>query len=311
MTPDDKLKVFEKNLAGKVEEQYQALVAALQLHLHPREQAVFAFALSKYSAGGRWYDKWGIPDSVLDTLYIVEHEGKERGLVLPILAMHDTGYPSLEDTANYAAATMRELHMRVGAQYAAELYCWKDPQGNYLFGRNEVHTIAAVVAHHDDHYLGEPTSVFADPTLLNLYKTFVDCDRTFVPNFVSAYKDYVSRYARESYGSMTGEQFLAMRIASFFKQKDPEVENIGIFVPGGLFTHAQAKGKYGPLHLAASRSVVAAHLKARKQECDIGLFRMAQLGDWNSFEQHAEDYFAGSIASASQRTSYDVQRFGL
>ncbi len=137
----------------------------------------------------------------------------------------------------------------------------------------------------------------------------VDCDRTFVPNFVSAYKDYVSRYARGKYGAMTGEQFLAMRVAYFFKRGDREAEEMGIIVPEEVFVKAQTEGKYEPLHLQASRAVIAAHLRARKQECDAGLFRMAQLGDWNAFERHAKEYFEGSIITARNGESYDLIRF--
>lgn len=197
MTTDEQFKAFERRIEQKVEEYYRALVAAIEPQLTEREKAVFAFAMSKYSVGGRWYDKWGVPDSVLDALHIVEREGKKRNIVLPILALHDTGYPSLEDTAKYAGADMRELHMRVGAQYAGELYNWRNEEG-YMFTREEVRAIVAVVAHHDDHYLGGQEGVFADPILLDLYRTFVDCDRTFVPSFVSAYKDYVSRYAQKN-----------------------------------------------------------------------------------------------------------------
>ena len=307
MTIDNQLKIFERNLAGKIEGHYRELVEALQHQLVEREKAVFAFAMSKYAVGGRWYDRWGVPDSVLDTLHIIEQERKNGGIVLPILALHDTGYLSLEDTAKYAGADMRELHMRVGAQHAAELYGWKNGE-KYMFTRDEVHAIVAVVAHHDDHYLEEQEGVFADPVLLDLYKTFVDCDRTFVPNFVSAYKDYVSRYAREKYGAMTGEQFLAMRVAYFFTEGDSEVEKTSIVVPEEVFRKAQADEKYEPLYLGAAREVVAAHLRARKQECNAGLFRMAQLGDWNTFERAADEYFTGSIATALQGKSYDMSR---
>ena len=307
MTTDEQFKLFEQNLARKVEEHYKALVAALQPPLTGREQAVFAFAMSKYAVGGRWYDKWGVPDSVLDTIHIVLQERKDRGLVIPILALHDTGYPSLEDTATYEGADIRELHMRVGGQYAAKLYGFNNSDG-YLFSRDEVRAICAVVAHHDDHYL-QNQGVFTDPSLLDLYKTFVDCDRTFVPSFVSAYKDYVSRYAREKYGAMSGKQFLAMRVAYFFTPHDAEVEEIGIAVPLDVFQEAQSNGKYKQLHLATSQEIIVTHLKARKVECDAGLFRMAQLADWNAFENAAETYFQESILLASSGISYDRSRF--
>ena len=43
MATDEQFKLFEQNLARKVEEHYRALVAALQSHLTVREQTVFAF----------------------------------------------------------------------------------------------------------------------------------------------------------------------------------------------------------------------------------------------------------------------------
>lgn len=107
---------------------------------------------------------------------------------------------------------------------------------------------------------------------------------------------------------MTGEQFLAMRVAYFFQEKDAEVEQVGIVVPDAVFAKAQADGKYEPLHLKASREVVATHLKARKQECNAGFFRMAELGDWNAFEHAADEYFGGAITAASEGKSYDRKR---
>lgn len=308
MATTEQLKIFENNLSALVDVHYRDLANAVRLHLTLQEQAVFDFAMSKYAAGGRWYDKWGIPDSVFDTLFIVKQEQKLREIVLPILALHDTGYPTIADTAKYTGADMRELHMRVGARNAAMLYEFRNADDSFMFSRADVDKIATVVAHHDDHYLPGPAALFSDGTLLDLHRTFVDCDRSFIPNFVSTYKDYVSRYARPEHGSMTGTEFLAMRVAYFFKKDDPEVAEIGLDIPDVVFE--QYKQKYEPCYLPATRKVIAAHLKARKAECDQGLFDFAASGVWTAFEVLAERYVRKSLDATQQQKSADVMRYG-
>ncbi len=329
MDRNAQLQLFERNLIQLVEANYVNLMNAVLPALEDREALVLVHAMTNYYAqGGRWWDKWGIPDSVLDSLKIVTDEGKDRALALSILALHDSGYPAGKLSADYAKADMRELHMRVGAQHAAELYDWTRTDGSFLFTREEVDAIVHVVAHHDDHYLGsQPTpgqsgfvslDVYSKELerrrqpqkLHDLHQTFVDCDRIWIMDFVSAYKDYVSRYARQEHGNHDGLSFLQMRIPYFFEQQDPEVAEIGIDVPEEEFAKAAKSGKLQKPYLTTTRKIIAAHFKARKAEMEAGVFDMAAAGDWEHFNPHARQYVVGSTLAAGNEVSYDMHRFG-
>ncbi len=300
---------FEKKLKEIVDSEHSRLIGEISKKLNNKENKVFCFATELYQKGGRWYDKWGVPDSVLDSIYILDKEKISREKPLNILFLHDIGYPSGGGGKDYIKVDMRETHMRQGPIYAAELFNFKDLNEEYMFSREDVGEMLLVLSRHDDHYIlnetGKEDILHRDKKLFDLYQTFVDLDRIFVMNFISTYKDYTSKHTDKE-----PALFFEERLAYFFEPNDPEIEEIGIKLRPETCEKAMNKGKHKLLYLDTTKEVVKAHFKARKEELENGLFELVRENKWNAFEPYLADYVNGSIEAAKQGKSYDVLRYG-
>ncbi len=308
----EKLRKFERELAllaGQYTSEFQEAVA---LNLTPIELQIFRDAMPLYSAEtGRWYDPWGIADSVLDFKYIMQQERvpeREQLLAIAVLFYHDTGYEPREESSAYSGEEQRRKHMEIGAVNAdLDLSILCDGLGGRVFTDSEIRRIYDAVLHHDDKYLGG--TPFGD----SLLQMFVDADNIFIPSFVSAYKDYVARYARpdpedQREDMIDAIRFLRMRQSCFFEMG--EELTFGQRVRITEESNELYKGKKLPIKFDTTKRVIAAHMLARTNEFENLSFCHAYFGDWGRFRPFAEDYFQGSIRLARQGQSYDVQRFG-
>lgn len=307
----DRMKKFETSLAELVEAHTPAFQEAVRSGLPPEEKLIFEKGMPLYSQEtGRWWDPWGIPDSVFDFKWILEQEDvpdRERLLAFAVLIYHDSGYPRLENSADYAKSDLRDYHMRVGAMHVACHLCEiRSPQGNYLFGRDEISSIFDAVIKHDDKYLGDVSNA---SRLLNM---FMDGDNIFIPTFVSAYKDFVSRYGRpksDPDGSgMSGEEFIRMRQSYFFAQGEDEALGQTVLITPE--SDKKFTKKRLPIFFESTKHVLSAHMIARTEKMERLAFDYASSGDWQGFLPYAKEYLEGSIEAARQEKSYDMMRFG-
>ena len=304
----EKLARFEERLAGLVEQYTPAFQNAVEALLQPEERRIFSQAMPYYSqATGRWYDPWGIPDSIPDFLFILNEEGateRERLNALTVLLYHDCGYPKRKESKDYASPELREQHMFTGAAKFAQ-----DAEAHYqtLFTRKETSLIFDAIIKHDDKYLG------GDRPASALLCTFIDGDNIFIPSFISAYKDYVSRAARPaSLGKdcydLSGRDFLQVRQAYFFVSEE-ESRKFSQRIHPDQELSAKYQKKILPIAHKTTKQVLAAHMLARTAECEQGLFDLAYNGDWAAFEPYAKDYLEGSINAALVGESYDWSRY--
>jgi len=306
---------FERNLAHLVEEYTREFQGVVRSLLSSDEQQVYDIAMPLYSqASGRWYDPWGIPDSISDFLTILEKEGQsehERLKALTVLLFHDCGYPRRDESKDYRTRELRELHMRVGAAKFGQTAL-----GFQKFSRADISEIFDAIIRHDDKFFADKPgngSLAGPQNAADLLSAFIDGDNIFIPSFISAYKDYVSRSARPMSDDaecrdLCGSEFLQMRQVYFFASEE-ESRSYGLKLhPSSAIAQKHRKCLL-PIRFKATKQVLAAHMYARIEEHDQGLFNAAYEGDWVSFSSFAEDYLNGSIAAAKKGESYDWSRY--
>ncbi|MBS3176341.1 hypothetical protein J4457_03830 [Candidatus Woesearchaeota archaeon] len=301
---------MEKRFAELTNKYAPCLLEALKPTLSPLELMICTRAEKRLNAG-RWYDCWGIPESAIDFKWILQEEGvstEQQLLALAILWYHDSGYPPNLKSEEYADVDMREFHMREGTLHFIQDLCHiRREEGPYLFTRREIANAADTLIQHDDKFLGNK-SIHSD-----LFGTFLDGDTIFIPSFVSMYKDFLSRYGRPQSETnphdMKGEEFLAMRQCYFFRPGEEESYHQKIRITPA--TEEKFEKKRLPVKFETTKKVIAAHMLARTQECEQGLFEYATNGDWNQFRPHAVEYFEKSIEAVAQGRSYDALKFEL
>lgn len=324
-------KEFENNIKRLVDENYTDLSTAVLPHLDDfSDLAVFNLAMMEYPYG-RWYDKWGIPDTKLETIFIAKKEGKDVGIVSAIHSLHDSKYRSTENTGDFNKIDIRIFHMEEGGRFAREELpklrtIYEEP----MFSDEKVDTIATVIENHDFHYLGPeiPSVIKNDLVLYDLFRTFEDCDRTFVPNFFSVCKNYITQSAEDSEyniylnsifedrdNRLTGLEFIKTEISTFFKKGDPEIK--GIEIEDEYFDGVKDKEKKGlikfkPPYLNTTKGIIVAHFKARIDEYKKEMFDAIAETDWDHFEPFIKDYIENSISTTKNHgVSYDIKRFGV
>lgn len=306
---------FEQNFSELVNEYVPKFQVAVRSNLDSIGRAIFDEGIKHYSPEtGRWYDPFGLPDCVLDFLYIMEREGisiDNKVMTFATLMYHDSGYPRREDSADYATKSVGEIHARAGALKAmADLHLFSredklDAEENFLFSRKQLMEVVSSVLMHDDKFNDHPI----------VQKMFRDMDNIFIPGFVSTYKDFVSRYARplsvENGRNMGGEDFLRFRQSYFFESGEDEKLGQKILItPESDRVFREAEKKKLPIELETTKEILAMRMLARTDEMKGGLFELAYNGDWKGFEPLAMHYLSSAIDAAEQGKSYERLEYG-
>tara|TARA_Y100000310_G_C20699055_1_gene827987 strand:+ start:476 stop:1450 length:975 start_codon:yes stop_codon:yes gene_type:complete len=303
-----KLRDLELKLADLTASRTDAFQEAIRNSLTDEEKRIYDLGIVRYSqATGRWYDPWGVPDSILDFKFILDAEDvspEDRLTAFTILIYHDTGYPALDNTGEYNSRAVRELHMVRGTKnFHADLDDLVTERESMLT-REQIAQIGKAILRHDDKFLGGVGQAS------RLLRIFIDGDNIFIPSFVSAYKDYISRYARDSDESqgMTGEEFIRLRLSYFFSiGEDARYSQQILITPESDRLYSP---KLLPTQFPTTKQVLATHFLARTQEHEQGSFEYAFHGDWTGFRPFAKDYLDGSIDAAKLGISFDMLRFG-
>ncbi len=286
---------FENELSKLAETYTPIFQEAVEKQLDDHQRRIYSLGIKRYSSKtGRWYDPWGIPDSILDFNLILEREKvslEDKLLAFAVLIYHDSGYPKLRDSSKYADKNIRDLHMREGAlNFASDLInlVLQDSEldRRHLFTRNQISSGFQVILHHDDKFSGKIENAS------NMLQIFMDGDNIFIPSFVSSYKDYVSRYARpvsdKNGKNMDGGDFLRMRQSYFFKPGEDKTFRQRILITEDSDRlYAQ---KSLPIRFDFTKKVIAAHLLARTDEMEKRAFNYVYNGEWESFKPYAIEF---------------------